>query len=237
MSKLNIDKTDFKKFLNCLEKINSSVILNIDKNGLTSIASSKDKSLFLLVSLEKDFNFTSKLNLPSVKKLSDCLDLIPKQDIELIINTNNIEYNDNNVKFKYHLYDDGILMSPRLSMSKIQSLKYEYEFDVNTSFITSLLSNSHIFSESKKIYIYTEDGHLMWSLADKTQMNTDNLVVRGAPTNYDIEETIINIDNFKLISFDKSSDFKLRINKDGVVNIQLKNGNNMLNYIISSLKK
>ena len=58
-----------------------------------------------------------------IKKLVRVLDIIPSTDIELQINENNIAYNKNGYKFKYHLLDDGIIKQPSLNVEKIKQLK------------------------------------------------------------------------------------------------------------------
>lgn len=140
-------------------------------------------------------------------------------------------------KFKYHLYDDGILVKPKITLAKIKALKFDYEFDFNKSFIKTLLSNSSIFKDTNKLYIYTEDGKLIWSLADKTMTNTDTLTIIGEDVDFEMDEFILNLDNVRLIDFGESDIAKFEISKNGIGKIGIESGNIQLNYIVSSLTK
>jgi hypothetical protein len=94
-------------------------------------------------------------------------------DITLILNNNNLEYRGNKIKFKYHLYEDGLIAKTKMSLEKIKSISYDIEFNVSKNFIKNLLKTNSAFSDSNKLYIYTNDGQLYWSLQDKTSSNSD----------------------------------------------------------------
>lgn len=237
MSKIKFNKEDFKNFLEGLSKISDTAILNLEEDRIYAISSSEDRSMFLWSTLDWDSNITQSLNLPSVRKLSKSLDLTSEYDVEFNLNSNNLEYKGSKVKFKYHLYGDGILVAPKLTLSKIESLKYDYEFEVSKAFLVGLLKQSSIFKDTNKLYIFTDNNKLYWSLGDKTMTNTDVLTIEGDDVDFDMEEFIINLDNLQLLSFGDSLKFTFRINKMGIGNINLKNGNVELNYIISSLTK
>lgn len=234
---LKFNKEDFKIFLEGLSKVSDSTILHVEDDRIYAISSSEDRSLFLWSTLEGDHDDTSVLNLPSVKKLSKALDLVPDKEVEFTNNSNNLEFKGKSVKFKYHLYGDGILVAPKLTLSKIQALKYEYEFGVDRTFLRNLLKNSAIFKDTNKLYIFTEDDKLVWSLGDRTMQNTDVLTVIGEDVDFEMDEFILNLDNVRLISFGASESFTFKINKMGIGRITLKNGESELNYIVSSLTK
>ncbi len=238
MSKtLKFNKDDFKIFLEGLSKVSDSTILHVEDDRIYAISSSEDRSLFLWSTLEGDHDDKCVLNLPSVKKLSKALDLVPDKEVEFTNNSNNLEFRGNSVKFKYHLYGDGILVAPKLTLSKIEALKYEYEFEVERTFLRNLLKNSSIFKDTNKLYIFTEDDKLVWSLGDRTMQNTDVLTIIGDDVDFEMDEFILNLDNVRLISFGESESFTFKINKMGIGRITLKNGESELNYIVSSLTK
>lgn len=236
-NKLKLKKEDFQLFLNGLAKVSDTAILYVTDDSMHAITASEDRSLFLWSSLDGDYGVNTTLNLPSLKKLSKSLDLIGTSDLELVVNPNNLEFKGNKIKFKYHLYSDGILVAPRLTLSKIESLKYDFEFECSKQFMASILKNSSIFKDTNKLYIYTEDDNLIWSLGDKTQINTDVLTMVGESVDFEMEEFIINLDNMRLLSYANEQILKFRINDMGIGNIQLKNGDVQLNYILSSLTK
>ena len=237
MSKIKFNKEDFKNFLEGLSKVSDTAILNLKNDKMYAISSSEDRSMFLWSTLDWNSTIDQSLNLPSVKKLSKALDLTSEKEVEFDLNSNNLEYLGKRVKFKYHLYGDGILVAPKLTLTKIESLQYEYEFECNKAFLTGLLKQSSIFKDTNKLYIFTDDGKMYWSLGDKTMMNTDVLTIEGDDVDFEMDEFILNLDNLQLLSFGDSLKFTFRINKMGIGNINLKNGNVELNYILSSLTK
>ena len=237
MTKLILPKKDFQNFLDGLGKINDMVILKVEDDHMYALSSSEDRSMVLWSKLNGEFNLQKTFNLPSVKKLSKSLSLIKDPDIELIVNSNNLEYKGSNVRFKYHLLDDGILVAPKMSLAKIEKMLYDWEFDVDKAFVTQLLKTSTIFKDTNKMYIFTNDGHITWSLEDKTMSNKDVFSVTGEEVDFEMDEFIVNLDNFRLIDFSKDDVLRFKVNKLGIGNIQLKNGNIELSYILSGLTK
>jgi len=237
MSNLNLNIREFNRFLNSLSKINNSAILEVDKDKMYSIINSEDRSLFLWAELGGDFGINESLNLPSLPKLSNALDMIGTPDVIFEVSSNCLQYKGQGLKFKYHLYDDGILTKPKVTLSKIESLTYDYEFELGKGFVKTLLKNSSIFKDTNKLYIYTEDGHLVWSLADKTIPNTDAMTVIGDEVDFEMDEFILNLDNMRLVDFGTENFLTFRINKNGIGSLLLHSDNLTLNYIISSLQK
>jgi len=237
MPSLKFKKQDFQNFLNGLSKVSDAEILHIENDSMYAITSATDKSLFLWSSMEENFDIETILNLPSLNKLSKTLDLIPTDTVELIINSNNLEYKGTTTKFKYHLHGDGVLVAPKVTLSKIKSQKYDWEFKVSKAFMQSILKNSSTFKDTNKLYVFTDDDHLVWSLGDKTRMNTDVLTIIGDSVDFVMEEFIVNLDNIRLLNFSDELYFNFRINKLGIGNIQIQNGKVALSYILTSLTK
>lgn len=235
--KLVLPKKEFITFLDGLGKINDSIILKVEKDSLYALSASEDRSMVLWSKLEGDFEADRTFNLPSVKKLSKSLSLIRDTTVEFSVNTNNLEYKGTSVRFKYHLLDDGILVAPKMSLAKIEKMTYDYEFEVSREFITSLLKTSTIFKDTNKMYIFTRDGKIIWSLEDKTMSNKDVFSVEGDEVDFEMDEFIVNLDNFRLIDFGKEQTVSFKINKMGIGNVSLTNGSVELNYIISGLTK
>lgn len=234
---LKLNKKEFKKFLDSLAKINDSAILDVKKDNIHALSSSEDRSMFLWSSLDGDFDFERTLNIQSLQKLSKSLDLISADNIELTVNSNNIEYIGDSIKFKCHLYDDGILPKPKLTLDKIKSFKYDYEFEFTKEFLDSVLKKAAIFKEVSKLYLYTEDDHLVWGLMDKAMTNTDSIVMVGDDIDFEMDEFILNLDNVRLWNLNGDNAVKFRINKMGIGNVQITSGNTKLDYVITSLTK
>jgi len=234
---LKLKAKDFKTFLLSLAKISDTSILEVKSDEIYSIAASDDRSMFLWSSIGGDFDLESTLNLPSLSKLSKLIDMVGFTDISFKLNRNNLEYKSKVAKFTYHLYDEGILMKPKITLDKIKSLTFDFEFDVTKQFLKTLLSNSSIFKDTNKLYIYTEDGNLIWSLADRTMQNTDTLTIVGEPVDFEMDEFILNLDNVRLIDFGESDTAKFEISKNGIGKIGIESGNISQKYIVSSLTK
>ena len=163
--------------------------------------------------------------------------MVGSQEISFKVNRNNLEYKSKSAKFTYHVYEDGILTKPKITLAKIKSLIFDYEFDVSKSFLKTLLSNSSIFKDTNKLYIYSEDGNLVWSLADRTMQNTDTLTVIGEEVDFEMDEFILNLDNVRLIDFGESDIAKFEVSKNGIGKIGIESGNICNNYIVSSLTR
>jgi len=234
---LNLKSEDFKIFLKSLSKISDTSILEVSSDEIYSIAASEDRAMFLWATLSGEFDLETSLNLPSISKMCKLIDLSSTSDIKFNLNGNRLEYKSKTIKFKYHLYDDGILTKPKVTLSKIKALKFDYEFDVSRSFIKTLLANCSVFKDTNKLYIYTEDGHLVWSLADKTIKNTDTLTIIGEDVDFEMDDFILNLDNVRLIDFGDSDFATFEVSKNGMGKISIDSNNIQLNYIVSSLTK
>lgn len=235
--KLILPKKEFTTFLDSLGRINDAIILKVEKDCIYALSASEDRSMVLWSKLEGNFDIVQTFNIPSVKKLSKSLSLVKDSSVEFTVNSNNLEYKGTSVRFKYHLLDNGILVAPKMSLAKIEKMTYDYEFEVTREFITALLKTSTIFKDTNKMYIFTRDGKIVWSLEDKTMSNKDVFSVDGDDVDFEMDDFIVNLDNFRLIDFGKEEKVLFRINKLGIGNVFLTNGNVELNYIISGLTK
>jgi hypothetical protein len=193
--------------------------------------------MFLWASLNGDFDVESVLNLPSLSKLSNLLDMVGTDEIEFELKRNKLQYRGDNVKFDYHVYDDGILTKPKITLTKIKGLSYDHTFEADKTFIKTLMKNSSYFKDTNKLYIYTEDDHLVWSLADRTKTNTDTLTVIGEEVDFEMDEFILNLDNVRLIEFGDASKMTVYINDTGIGKIKIDSNELTLNYVVSSLTK
>ena len=234
---MKLKSKEFKTFLQSLSKISDSSILEIKSDETYSIAASDDRSMFLWSVMKGDFDVETTLNLPSLTKLSKLLDMVGSSDISFTLNRNNLDYKSKVAKFTYHLYDEGILIKPKITLAKIKALKFDHEFEITKLFLKTLLTNSSIFKDTNKLYVYTEDNCLVWSLADRTMKNTDTMTIIGDSVDFEMDEFIMNLDNVRLIDFGESDIAKFKISKNGIGKIEIKSGNIELNYIVSSLVK
>jgi len=178
-----------------------------------------------------------ELRLPSLSKLDKVLKMIPSDEIDIEVKNNHLNYKDDKIKFKYHLYDVGILTKPKLSLEKINSFKYDVDFCFSGEFLSDLLKNSSI-TGTDKLYISTEDGKLVWKLADQTITNSDTFTIVGSEVDFDMEPFIVKLDNMKRLAKIKDAITKFSYSQSiGVGNIVIQKDDISLNYIMSSMVK
>ena len=241
MSYLKIkNKKDFvSNFLGPISNLNDVCILSIEGNSMSCTLASADATIVCKSTIEVDTDLDNvKLNLPDIKKMVRVLDIIPSTEIELQINENNISYNKNGYKFKYHLLDDGIIKQPNLNVEKIKKLDFNTKFIVKENELNTLFKGSSFATETSKVYIFEEDGKINGELGDRSRHNTDNFICElSNEFEGNIEKPLpVNFDSFRLVSFSGSREVNFSVNTDmGVITCNFKKGDAQLIYIISAL--
>jgi hypothetical protein len=241
MSYLKIkNKKDFvSNFLGPVSNLNDVCILSIEGNSMSCTLASADATIVCKSTIEVDTDLDNvKLNLPDIKKMVRVLDIIPSTEIELQINENNISYNKNGYKFKYHLLDDGIIKQPNLNVEKIKKLDFNTKFIVKENELNTLFKGSSFATETSKVYIFEEDGKINGELGDRSRHNTDNFICQLSDEfEGNIEKPLpVNFDSFRLVSFSGSREVNFSVNTDmGVITCNFKKGDAQLIYIISAL--
>ena len=158
------NKSEFLKFLDAISKINDQgVILDIKNNKVSALVSSLDSTLILHTELTGINDLDSTLNIPDVKKLKHVLDTIENENVDIIINENNLQYNSSDIKFKYHLYEEGFITRPNINLDKINKFVYDVEFklDKNTLQRIRLLS---IINDEFTVRVNTEYGVVVFDI-------------------------------------------------------------------------
>jgi len=229
-------KSEYLKYLDTVSKINDTgIIFDVKDDKLVSLVSSLDSTLILHSEYKSDFQFNTTLNIPDVKKLKHVLDTIEEESLEIDINSNNLEYSGNGVKFKYHLYEEGFITKPNINLDKINGFKFDVEFNLNKATIQRLFKGSTFASETNKIYFYTEGDLLMAELTDRSRHNTDNFTLSLGKANFKLEPIALNLDNLRLLSL-LNDDIRVKINTEyGVIVFDIEESNIKLRYIISAL--
>ena len=241
MSYLKIkNKKDFvSNFLGPISNLNDVCILSIEGNSMSCTLASADATIVCKSTIEVDTDLDNvKLNLPDIKKMVRVLDIIPSTEIELQINENNISYNKNGYKFKYHLLDDGIIKQPNLNVEKIKKLDFNTKFIVKENELNTLFKGSSFATETSKVYIFEEDGKINGELGDRSRHNTDNFICElSNEFEGNIKKPLpVNFDSFRLVCFSGSREVNFSVNTDmGVITCNFKKGDAQLIYIISAL--
>ena len=230
------NKGEFLKFLDAISKINDQgVILDVKDNKVSSLVSSLDSTLILNAELVGVSSTDNTLNIPDVKKLKHVLDTIESEDVDLIINQNNIQYKGSDIKFKYHLYEEGFITRPNINLDKINKFKYDVEFKLDKNTLQRIYKGCGFAHETNKIYFYTENNKLMAELTDRARHNTDNFTLSVCDADFTLDPIPVNLDNIRLLSI-IDDEFTVRVNTEyGVVVFDIQSNDIKLKYIISAL--
>ena len=239
MNKWQINKSLLSKFLESNAKLSNSFIFHLSDNSY-SIAASEDITLILLTQLATtDVNFNQTLNIPDCNRLCKAIDAIDTESIELKIDNNNLAYKDSQVKFKYHLLEDGFLNSPPVNIDKINAFNFDAEFKVSKALIQNIIKHSAFASTTNKIYFYTEkqDGIniLFAELTDRVKSNTDSITIKMAEVDFALNPMAINFNNLRLVSLIDDI-VKIKINNEfGIIVMDITSTDIELKYIFSTL--
>lgn len=236
------DKTAFiTNFLKPINRFAESGIVRILPDKLEGLVASIDNTTilyaqFLLANENAD---KSTINIPNIDKLINCLKLVDSDVVDLKINTNNIQYSSSGIKFKFHLYEDGILSMPKINIEKVNSFKYDINFEIDSSTIDKLVKSSLVGGDINKIYLYSgEDNDIYAELTDRTIGNCDAVSFKivsgygGEPIPEPIPLMLDAIRSFSLIK----SNVSVSINREyGIVRFTVLTNQSILQYIVTSV--
>lgn len=238
------NKDDFVKyFLSPIGSINNSAIVNIGTDGLVSLVSGDDKTIILYAkydtSMEVDDNVS--LSLPDLGRFVKILQCIEGPGVSLDVEDNNISYRSSDMRFKYHLLEDGILSQPPISVDKINSLQFDTVFELKRSSFLNLIKSSTFAVNLNKVYFLTKDGCVFADIDDKQAHNVDSVCIKlcdeftGAPI---VDPLPISFDTIRRLSTLRSTAVVVSINtKLNVMSFRVNNNGIHMNYIISGLAK
>jgi len=235
------DKDGFlNSFLLPLSRVTDSAVVKVDKEKITSLISTNDNTVIVHAEYSLLGNTSSKtLNIPDIKKLCRVISCIEETSYELDISANFIGYKSNSVRFKYHLYDDNIITSPKLNIEKLNQFEFDGKFTLAYNSVLSLIKGSSVSTETNKIYISVKDSTVFGELTDKTRPNVDSY---GINISSDYEGTQfalampLNFDIFRIISSMRFKEIQSRIiSKMGVVTLDLNLDNSSFKFVISAL--
>ena len=215
-----LNKANFtQKFLTPISRINELCTLTVQKNSIYNLNRTADTnfSLYSVCSDVETEGIEDNVNLSfaDIKKLIKVLDCLSVNTLDLVLNKNNVEYNDKGTKFRFHLINDNIVKSPNYNIDKINALQFDVDFKLNTTTHSHLIKSSTFITDSNKIYISTEDGCVLAELTDKSKNNIDSYSVKISDFygGTSIDKPIsFNFDLFRNISDLKTTDAVVRLN-------------------------
>lgn len=235
------DKIGFiNNFLKPINRFSETAVLNLAGDKITSLVSSADNTTVLYAQylLDKQYDDSKTLNIPNIDKFINSLKVIDDNNVELILNSNNIQYKTSTLKFKFHLYEDGILSSPKINIDKVNSFKNDVNFEIESSVLNRLIKSSLITPEINKVYLYTEDNKIHAELTDRTISNSD-MFSFCLVENYDgpsLSNPIpLMLDPIRALS-SLNAGATVGINNEyGIAQFKIHTNQSILHYIITSL--
>lgn len=235
------DKDKFlNNFLTPLSKVTDSAVLKVEKGKLSSLVSTGDNTIVVSAAFtDPTINAVKVLNVPDIKKFCRVITCIEDAKFDLDISSNFIGYKSDNVRFKYHLYDDGIITSPKLNIDKLNTFTFDGNFTLPYTSVINLIKGSSISTETNKLYISVKDSVIFGELTDKTRSNIDSYGIKISEDYTGTQFALpipLNFEIFRIISSMrfKALESKL-ITKMGVVTLDLNLDNASFKFIISAL--
>lgn len=230
------------KFLAPISRISDLAILTLEDGKMYSINKTADNNIVLLArcgDVTSGEGDRTNINLPDVKKFIKAFDAIDDESISVTLNSNNIEYRSPQIKFKFHLLEDGIIAPAGLNLQKIERFEYDVHFRVSTAQLANVLRSSTFITESNKIYFYTEDGKVCCELTDKSRHNLDSYTTQLADRyngNEIIKPMPFAFDVVRNISTLKATEIDMHINTSrGILCVDVVDGDYQLKYISTAM--
>ena len=226
-------------FLGPLSKVNDSCVVKISNRGYSSLLSSVDGSLILYCNLKQDLETEDvSLNIPDIGRLNKVLQCIEKDGVSLQFNDNNISYQSEDIRFKYHLLEDGIISSPPINIDKLKEIEYDTAFEITGQALANIIKSSTFASETDKLYFFTKDEYVYGELTDHQKHNSDSVtrclsqkftgtgIIESIPVTFDVIRIIAGnrADVIKVLVNNKLSILTFEINTDNIKNIYVVTG-------------
>ena len=220
-----------------LNKINENAVLRVNNDKISSLTSTNDGTLILHVvyTCENDCESTI-LNVPDINKFIKVLSCTNEDELNITFDKNCLIYKSNDIKFKYHLLEDGILSSPAVNVSKVKELNFDISFRIDSATILNLLKGSTFTTDTNKIYFYTEDNCVYGKLTDLQKHNVD-VYTQKLTDQYkgNLNEPLpLSFEVIRMVSSIRFNHVDVHINADNNVYIfDISGENYKLNYIAS----
>lgn len=249
---LKINKQIFlNNFLIPINKIADKGILSVTTDKISCISCSsydkKEQTIILYTECKAENEVPSntpiQLNLPNFKKLINAVNFIRNDTFNLKLDNNSISYSnkEDDISFRYHLLENGILENPTVKMENVYAMGFDFESIVSRDSIQRILKGSVFSDQSNKIYLYTKEKELFCALTDNNIQNTDSINFSLSKNTNDCEiKNLIamNLEIFRVLSSLDFDTLVIKINQSkGIIMFELKRENYLLQYIVTSLLK
>lgn len=237
------DREDFlNSFLTPLSRVADSAVLKLHTDKISVIIATGDGTLVVHAVYKNILSGIEKnLNIPDLKKLCRVLSCIEDKGCALDISTNHIGFESTTVRFKYYLYEDNIIKTPRqISFERLSEMPFDGKFTIPFTSITSLIKGSSIATESNKIYLTFKDTDVFGELTDKTRANTDSYGIKIS-SDYDGVQfnasMPLNFEVFRIISCMKYKALVANIvSKRGLLTLDTGTETTNMKFVISAVQ-
>ena len=230
-------------FIGGLAKISDTGVIKLSNKKFSCITATPDNTIvvnseYLDDNISEELNLT--LNIPDFKKLQKLLAILPSNFI-LNIDNNSIGYNSESTRFKFHLYEEGIINSPALNIGKINNIPFNYKFHILTEDIRGLMKSSFLLPDITKVYFNFTDNKVHGEITDKTRHSVDSftkLLCNNAEiTGESITRSVpINIEILRLLTAVSYDSLLVQYSKDlSILTFDIKQTNLHIKYIVSGL--
>ena len=193
-----------KSFLSPVSRLAPSSTLNIGDKISTVVHN--NSNIFLRAEYDVSWSDQPQDNilcLPDTVRLIKILSCLEEDKIDLVIKENCITYNNNNNRFKYHLFDDSLQSKNSFDFTKIDTINFGTQFELTREKNSALLKALPFVTETSKVYLKTEGNSIYAELSDKKIQNVDSYTTlvadkfEGDDLDY---ELILDVELFRLIS-------------------------------------
>ena len=237
-------RSDFvNNFLSPLGRVGTSCILRFTEKGIVTLLSAADNTVVIYGIYSKAFPTGTdlKVNIPDLQRLIRVLQCINTEEIELDITDSQLKYTSNDLRFTYHLLEDGILSLPPLSVDKIKKIQYNTTFEVPYSSFLNLLKSSTFTLDLHKLYIFTKDDSVYAEINDKQAHSVDSICIKLCDnyTGDPIDEALpVSFETIRTLSGLKCNEMSVKVNsKLNVMMFGINIDNINMTYIVSGLIK
>ena len=237
------DREDFlNNFLTPISRVADSAVIKLQESSVSTIITTSDGTLVVHATYNNVLSGIEKnLNIPDLKKLCRVLSCIEEKGCALDISSNHIGFESSSVRFKYFLYEDNIIKTPKqINLEKLKELPFDGAFTIPFTSVTSLIKGSSIATDTNKIYITFKDSDVFGELTDKTRANTDSYGIKisddykGTPINVHLP---LNFELFRIISCMKYKVLAASVaSKRGLLTLDTGTETTNMKFIVSALQ-
>lgn len=226
-------------FLTPISKIANSAVIKVEKEQFSTLIATSDNTIILNATYSNNNTDTALLNIPDISKLIRILSVIDTENLDLVYDKNNLSYSSSNIRFKYHLFEDGIIVTPKLNIDKLTALTFDGKFSLLYNNLQNLIKGSSIATDSNKIYLSYKDTSVLGELTDKARPNVDSygLIISTNYTGIQLSAAIpLNFEIFRIISSMRFKELDCSFSsKTGVYIFNATTNNTTMKFIVSAL--